>query len=134
MKYILDTNICIAIMKKVPPRLRIRLEGFPLEHVGVSSIVIAELWYGITQSQKQEDNEEALKDFMRYVTVLDWPAFAASAYGRIRSHLRKKGTPIGAMDLLIAAHALSLDAVLVTNNIREFKRVPNLKVENWIRS
>lgn len=105
-----------------------------MEHVGVSSIVIAELWYGITQSQRQEDNEEALKDFMRYVTVLDWPVYAASAYGRIRSYLKNKGTPIGAMNLLIAAHALSLDAVLVTNNVREFKRVPKLKIENWISS
>jgi tRNA(fMet)-specific endonuclease VapC len=90
MRYMLDTNICIAIMKKVPLRLRTRLEGLPLEHVGVSGMVIAELWYGITQSQRQEDNEEALKDFMRYVTVLDWPVHAASAYGRIRSYLKNK--------------------------------------------
>jgi tRNA(fMet)-specific endonuclease VapC len=134
MRYMLDTNVCIAIMKRTPPKIRTRLEGLPLGQVGVSSIVIAELWYGIDQSQRPEDNEEALRDFMHYVTVKDWPASAAPEYGRIRTYLRKKGTPIGAMDLLIASHALSVEAVLVTNNVREFKRVPKLKVENWISS
>ena len=134
MRYMLDTNICIAIMKKAPRQIRTRLEGLSLDQVGVSSIVIGELWYGIAQSQRPEENEEALKDFMRYVTVMDWPAHAASAYGSIRTYLRRKGAPIGAMDLLIAAHALAMDAVLVTNNVREFKRVPKLNVENWIGS
>ena len=134
MRYMLDTNICIAIMKKMPPKIRNRLEGLPLGEVGVSSIVIGELWYGVEQSQRREDNEEALKDFMRYVIVMDWPANSAPVYGSIRKYLRQKGTPIGAMDLLIAAHAFSVEAVLVTNNVREFKRVPKLKVENCLSS
>ncbi len=134
MRYMLDTNVCIAIMKKAPPQIRNRLKGLRADDVGVSSIVAAELWYGIAQSQRTKHNQEALKDFLRYVTVTDWPADAAPAYGKIRSHLRKKGTPIGAMDLLIAAHALAVDTVLVTNNVSEFKRVPKLKIEKWIGS
>ena len=132
MRYMLDTNICIAIMKMSSPKIRNRLEGLRADEIGISSIVAAELWYGIAQSQRPKHNEEALKDFMRYVTVTDWPADAAPAYGRVRSYLRKQGTPIGAMDLLIAAHALAVDAVLVTNNVSEFKRVPKLRIENWI--
>ena len=103
-----------------------------LDNVGVSSIVIAELWYGIEQSRKRKDNEAALNDFLKYVTVVDWPGNAALQYGKIRTHLKRKGTPIGAMDLLIAAHALTLNAVLVTHNVREFIRVPKLKVEDWL--
>jgi tRNA(fMet)-specific endonuclease VapC len=130
----LDTNICIAIMKKAYPQIRYRLEGLQVDDAGISSIVAAELWYGIAQSQRPKQNQEALRDFLRYVRVTDWPADAAPAYGKIRSHLREKGTPIGSMDLLIAAHALAVDAVLVTNNVSEFKRVPKLKIENWIGS
>jgi predicted nucleic acid-binding protein len=86
----------------------------------------------LAQSTKKKHNEAALEDFLKYVIVLDWPLKAAPEYGRIRAHLKKKGTPIGAMDLLIAAHAMVLDAVLVTDNISEFGRVPRLKVENWV--
>lgn len=105
---------------------------FPVESVVTSSIVAAELWYGVAQSQKKRQNEAALKDFLEYVNVLDWPSGAGPAYGRIRNHLKEKGTPIGAMDLLIAAHALFIGAVLVTDNTREFVRVPGLNFENWI--
>jgi len=132
MKYMLDTNTCIAIMKKRPSELKTKLKRIPIGEIGVSSIVVAELWYGICQSQKPKDNEEALNDFLSYVTVLDWPLHAAPVYGKIRTELKKKRTPIGAMDLLIAAHALALNMVVVTDNVKEFRRVAKLKVENWI--
>ncbi len=104
----------------------------PVEDVGVSSVVAAELWYGVALSEKKKLNEAALRDFLDFVNVLDWPSGACPVYGRIRAHLKKKGTPIGAMDLLIASHAVFLSAALVTNNTREFDRVPELKVENWL--
>ena len=88
--------------------------------------------YGIRLSRKLECNEAALNEFLEYVTVLDWPEQAAPEYGRIRAHLKKKGTPIGTNDLLIAAHILALDAVLVKDNVREFERISSLKMEKWI--
>ena len=100
--------------------------------VAISSFVLAELWYGVELSEKKEENKTALNNFLQYVTVLDWPDLAGEKYGNIRAHLRQKGTPIGANDLLIAAHALALDAILVSDNTREFLRVPGLKLENWI--
>ena len=132
MKYLLDTNVCIAIIKECPEEVKAKLLKIPIGEIGISSIVLAELWYGIRLSRKREHNEAVLNEFLKYVTVLDWPEQAPPEYGMIRAHLKKKGTPIGANDLLIAAHALALDAVLVTDNIREFERIPSLKMENWI--
>ncbi len=132
MQYMLDTNICIAIIKRHPLEVQERLSKIPVGEVGISSIVLAELWYGVSLSQKQRHNERALKDFLKYVVVSDWPEVAAPHYGRIRVLLKKRGQMIGANDLLIAAHALTLDSVLVTDNLREFQRIPHLKVENWI--
>ena len=130
--YMLDTDACIALIKNRPEAMRIRLAQLSPEEVGVSSIVAAELWFGVSLSRKKKQNESALKDFFEYATVLDWPYEACPLYGQIRTDLQKKGTPIGAMDLLIASHALLLDATLVTNNTKEFNRIPGLKVENWI--
>jgi tRNA(fMet)-specific endonuclease VapC len=127
----LDTDACIALIKNRPDGMRRQLSRLFPEEVGVSAIVAAELWFGVQHSQKKKQNEAALKDFLSYATLLAWPWEACGLYGKIRSTLQKSGTPIGAMDLLIAAHALFLDAVLVTNNTREYKRVPDLKLENW---
>lgn len=132
MRYMLDTNTCIYLIKHRPLELRRRLEKVPIGDAAISSIVLAELWYGIEESAQRKRNEEALEDFLQYAAVLDWPAQAAPVYGRIRSHLRKRGAPIGANDLLIAAHALTLGALLVTDNLDEFRRVPKLRVENWV--
>ena len=132
MKYMLDTNVCIATIKECPEEVKEKLLKIPVGEIGISSIVVAELWYGIRLSSMRKHNEVALNEFLEYVIVLDWPEEAAPEYGRIRAQLKKKGTPVGANDLLIAAHALALDAVLVTDNIREFRRIPNLKIENWI--
>ena len=104
---------------------------FPVGEVAISSIVAAELWYGVARSQKKKQNEAALRDFLDYVAVLDWPCEACLIYGQVRATLEEKGTPIGAMDLLIASHSLWLDAIIVTDNTREFQRVPDLKIENW---
>ena len=109
-----------------------RLLGLEVEDVGVSGIVAAELWYGVALSQKKRQNEAALNDFLGFVKVLDWPSGACRVYGQICAHLKKRGTPIGAMDLLIASHAAFLKVVLVTENTRRFDRVPDLKVENWL--
>lgn len=132
IRYMLDTNICISLIKVRPDKMSRRLSRLPVEDVGISSVVAAELWYGVALSEKKKLNEAALRDFLDFVNVLDWPSGACPVYGRIRAHLKKKGTPIGAMDLLIASHASFLNAVLVTNNTREFDRVPELKMENWL--
>ena len=101
--------------------------------MAISSIVAAELWYGVAYSQKKKQNEAALRDFLEFVEVMAWPSEAGPLYGRIRAELKKRGSPIGAMDLLlIAAHAVYLDTVLVTENVREFKHIPDLKIENWM--
>jgi tRNA(fMet)-specific endonuclease VapC len=128
----LDTDTCISLIKARPDKISRRLSRLPVEDVGISSVVAAELWYGVALSEKKKMNEAALRDFLDFVNVLDWPSGACPVYGRIRAHLKKKGTPIGAMDLLIASHASFLNAVLVMNNTREFDRVVELKTENWL--
>lgn len=133
MRYMLDTDICIALIKNRPETMLHRLKGLSVEEVGISGIVAAGLWFGVAHSRKKRQNQSALKDFLAYVTLLNWPGEAAALYGRVRAQLQKKGTPIGAMDLLIGTHALFLDTVLVTNNTREYKRIPDLKIENWLK-
>lgn len=132
IRYMLDTDVCFALIKNRPVAMQNRLSLLIPEEVGISSMVVAELWFGVANSQKNKKNEAALKDFLEFVTPLDWPCEASPLYGQIRSRLQKLGTPIGAMDLLNATHALFLDTVLVTNNTREFERIPDLKVENWL--
>jgi len=128
----LDTDTCISLLKARPEKISRRLSRLPVEDVGISSVVAAELWYGVALSEKQKQNEAALRDFLDFVNVMDYPSGACPVYGQIRAYLKRKGAPIGAMDLLIASHAAFLNAVLVTNNTREFDRVPDLKVENWL--
>lgn len=132
IRYMLDTDTCITLIKNRPEAMRIQLSRLSPDEVGISSIVTAELWFGVALSQKKKQNQAALKDFLDYATILDWPYEACPIYGQIRTGLQKKGTPIGAMDMLIASHALLLDAVLVTNNTKEFSRIPDLKLENWL--
>ena len=133
IRYMLDTNTCIAIIKHRPDTVQARLTALSIDEVGISAIAAAELWYGVAFSQKKKQNETALNDFLDYVKQMDWPFEAGEVYGRIRSDLKRKGTPIGAMDLLIASHALFLDAILVTDNEREFQRVSDLRIENWLQ-
>jgi tRNA(fMet)-specific endonuclease VapC len=128
----LDTNICIHILKDHPEYIRKKLNQ--LESVHVSAVVVSELWYGVENSpaRLQAARRKQLKAFLALLTVHDWDEGAAEEYGRIRAYLKRKDRMIGNMDLLIAAHALSLESVLVTNNTREFARIPDLKLENWL--
>ena len=131
MNVMLDTNICIYLIKQAPPALIERFRTFPVGDIGISVITLAELEYGASKSTQPRRNLEALEQFIAPLEVAMFDRQAAVAYGRIRAVLEKKGRPIGAMDLLIAAQALSLGVRLVTNNEREFRRVPDLRVENW---
>jgi len=130
-EYVLDTNICIYIIKKKPAKVFNRFKELTPGSVGISSITLAEMQYGIGKSSRPAQNKEALNQFLLPLDILDFNASAALEYGKIRSSLEKEGTPIGSLDMLIAAHAKSVGAVLVTNNTREFKRVSDLKIENW---
>lgn len=132
MKYMLDTNTCIYLIKNKPLGIVKKLQSLKIEDVSISTITLAELEYGVEKSQKREQNKLALAEFLAPVEVLNFDDFAAQKYGEIRTFLESKGKLIGAMDMLIAGHALSLNLILVTNNVREFKRIPSLKIENWV--
>jgi len=133
MRYLLDTNICIYLIKEKPAQVLDKFRSHSVGQIGVSSITVSELWYGVANSERRKVNERALKQFMLPLTISEYDDRAAEAYGKIRTALEKEGQPIGAMDLLIAAHAVSMGVTLVTNNEREFSRVPDLIVENWVR-
>ncbi|ULA62472.1 MAG: tRNA(fMet)-specific endonuclease VapC [Nitrospira sp.] len=132
MKLMLDTNICIYLIKQQPPSVLERFLSHQVGDIGISSITVAELDYGASKSRQASKNRAALEQFLAPLDMASFDREAASAYGKLRAALEQKGTPIGNMDLLIAAHALSLGVRLVTNNGREFRRVPGLKVENWV--
>lgn len=133
MRFILDTNICIYIIKKKPVQVFKRLLNLPLGKVGISTITMAELEYGVKKSQQPEKNQMALNQFLIPLDIFDFDSNAAFEYGIIRADLERKGTPIGSLDTLIAAHARSLEITLVTNNEREFERVIGLRIENWVK-
>ncbi|WP_442947745.1 type II toxin-antitoxin system tRNA(fMet)-specific endonuclease VapC [Nostoc sp.] len=103
-----------------------------MSDVGISSITIAELEYGVAKSQQQEKNRIALMQFLLPLEIVEFNQASATIYGSIRSDLESRGLIIGAMDMLIASHALSLGVTLVTNNVREFSRIPTLLLENWV--
>ena len=132
MKYLLDTNICIYLIKKKPTSVIARFNDHSVGDIGVSSITVAELSYGVQMSQRRTQNQEALLQFLSPLVITEFDADAAFSYGQIRAELENQGTPIGSLDTLIAGHAVGLGITLVTNNEREFSRVPNLKIENWV--
>lgn len=131
MEYLLDTNICIYIIKQKPIEVLTRFQGLPPGSIGISSITLSELQFGIGKSSNPNKNQDALDRFLIPLEILDYGFEASVAYGKIRAFLEKSGQPIGPLDTLIAAHALSLRLTLVTNNEKEFQRVPQLKVQNW---
>jgi len=133
MKYMLDTNICIYLIKKQPPQVIDKFAALSFGDVGVSSITVAELQYGVQKSKYSGQNQQALEQFLVPLIIADFDYNAAVAYGVIRAALERQGTPIGSLDTLIAAHALSQDVTLVTNNVREFSRVPDLKLVDWVQ-
>jgi tRNA(fMet)-specific endonuclease VapC len=132
MKYLLDTNICIYLIKKKPISVLAKFKEHDVGDIGVSAISVAELTYGVRKSKFRDQNKQALLQFLAPLIITEFDMEAAFAYGEIRAELEAQGTPIGSLDTLIAGHAVSLDATLVTNNEREFLRVPGLGVENWI--
>lgn len=126
----LDTNVCIFVMKQRTDVLS-RLQCCEAGDVGISTISVAELRYGAARSARIEVNQMALDDALIPLQILDFDEKAARAYGDVRAYLRREGTPIGPLDMLIGAHALSVDAILVSNNTREFGRIPGLALEDW---
>jgi tRNA(fMet)-specific endonuclease VapC len=132
MKLMLDTNICIYIIKQQPVAVLKRFLEYQIGDIGISSITLSELRYGVAKSTHQEKNTKALDEFITPLEVVSFDEEAAHIYGDIRAALEKAGTPIGAMDMLIAAHAVSLGIPLVTNNTREFVRISTLNIIDWI--
>ena len=132
IKYMLDTDICIFITRKSGATLLERIESVPLEQQCISVVTLAELLYGVQVSSKKKANQEVVDLFAQHIAVLEWTPDAAKHYAEIRADLKKKGQQLGSNDLLIAAHARSIGAVIVTNNIKDFGRVKGLKLENWM--
>lgn len=130
MKYMLDTNICIFIIKK-NENVLLHLKNIDFKEICISSITLSELEYGVVKSMHYEKNKKALEDFIYNFSVLPFDNDSAREYGKIRAELEKIGSPIGSMDMLIAAHAKSQKLTLVTNNTKEFMKVDRLKIEDW---
>jgi len=131
MRYLLDTNVCIYIAKQKPPGVLARLQRLRPGDVGMSVITYLELVYGAWKSERREENLERIRELEPLVPVLAMDASTGRHYGQVRAELERKGSPIGAYDLLIAAHALSLGLTLVTNHVREFRQIAQLRLENW---
>ena len=129
---LLDTNICIHVINAKPPEVLERFRKYRMGEIGLCSVVAAELAYGVAKSGSAR-NRDALEMFLAPLIILPFDVAALWAYGDLRSELERKGTPIGALDTMIAAHALSNKSILVTNNSREFARVPGLALENWVQ-
>ena len=133
MRYMLDTNICIYLIKRQPREVIDKFKEIALGEIAVSTVTVAEMMCGVEKSQHKEKNRTALQAFLAPLEVVDFDFAAAQQYGVVRAYLEKTGKPIGAYDLMIAAHALSLGLILVTNNEQEFQRIPDLIVENWVK-
>lgn len=132
--YLLDANHCVYLINSKYPEIARRLARQKTGSVTLSSITTFELWYGVENSVHWEQNRAALCKFLLPLEVMPYSEDASHAYGKIRSFLEKGGRGVGSMDLLIAAHALSLRAVLMAHNVRKFRRVPRLKLEDWTGS
>lgn len=131
--YMLDTDTCIFLMRGAHPRLVERVQSVPLQQQSMSAVTFAELTYGVQASAaaKRKQNQAVLDSLALHLAILDWPQEAAQHYAEIRADLKKRGAQLGAADLMIAAHARLIGAVVVTNNVKDFGRVKNLLVENW---
>ena len=131
MRYMLDTNICIYVIKHKTEKVFRKLHTIHPEDVCISSVTYAELVHGVEKSAAVEKNRLALSILLANMEILDFDVDAADCYGKIRAGLEKNGTPIGPLDMMIAGHAQSLGYTVVTNNVKEFSRVSALKIENW---
>ncbi|MCP4473448.1 MAG: type II toxin-antitoxin system VapC family toxin [Gammaproteobacteria bacterium] len=132
LRYLLDTNICIYIAKQKPMSVLERFEQLAVGSVGMSIITYGELYYGAQKSHRTKKTKQFLEELIGLIPPLPLPIDAAKCYGVIRRQLEKKGKPIGNNDLWIAAHAMSMNLTVVTNNCKEFSRVAKLRLENWV--
>jgi tRNA(fMet)-specific endonuclease VapC len=132
MHYMLDTNICSYVLRDRPPSFRKRFEKAGAGNLAISTVVLAELYFGAARHPKGDAIRREIDDFASRITIIPWDENAADHYGDIRAMLEKKGTPIGAMDMMIAAHARSIGAVLVSNDVSHFDKVRGLRITNWV--
>jgi len=128
----LDTNICIYIIKNKPKSVKERFREFEIGELCISTITVSELMYGAFKSEHTEKNLKAIESFLMPFEIVDYDFTASVEYGKVRAYLEKKGRVIGNMEMQIAGHALALDLVLVTNNTKEFERVEGLRLDNWV--
>lgn len=128
----LDTNICIYLIKNKPQEVKKKFNAYEVGEICISSIAVSELYYGVQKSQMIEKNQRALALFLAPLNIIAYDETAAIEYGKIRANLQVKGNVVGSLELLIAAHAKSLGVKLVTNNTKEFDRIPDLDLENWV--
>ena len=131
--FMLDTDTCIFLMRGESPALAAKVQSAPLQQQVMSAVTFAELTYGVQVSAaaKRKQNQSVLDSLVLHLAVLDWPQDAAKHYAEIRADLKKRGAQLGAADLMIAAHARAMGAIVVTNNVKDFERVKGLEVENW---
>ena len=129
----LDTNTCIAIIKRKPPEVLERFNAYKVGEIGISWVTLAELEFGVAKSEHLQKNQAALDEFILPLEIASFDRDAARVYGRVRAMLEKKGTPVGSLDMMIGAHALSLGVTLATNNTREFSRIKGLTLVDWLR-
>jgi tRNA(fMet)-specific endonuclease VapC len=133
MRYLLDTNICVLLIRQKSQTVLQKLTQHPFTDIAVSAITVAELQYGVAKSVHSTQNQQALDFFLLPLTILPFDEGVATTYGEIRVYLEAQGTPIGAIDTLLAAQAVGHKLIFVTNNVREFVRVPGLSVEDWTK-
>ena len=133
--FMLDTDTCIFLMRGESPALAAKVQSVPLQQQVMSAVTFAELTYGVQASAaaKRKQNQSVLDSLVLHLAVLDWPQDAAKHYAEIRTDLKKRGAQLGAADLMIAAHARAMGAIVVTNNVKDFERVKGLAVENWTK-
>jgi len=133
--FMLDTDTCIFLMRGESQRLEAKVQSVPLQQQVMSAVTFAQLTYGVQASAtaKRKQNQVILDSLALHLTVLDWPQDAAKHYAEIRADLKKRGAQLGAADLMIAAHAREMGAIIVTNNVKDFGRVKGLEVENWTK-
>jgi tRNA(fMet)-specific endonuclease VapC len=134
MKWMLDTDTCIAIIKGKPASVLKKLRGKSVDQVGISSITLGELAFGAAKSSRRDEAHAALAEFLLALEIASFDSDAAASYGQMRASLEKRGTLIGPLDTLIGAHAAALDVILVTHNTREFSRIDTLRLDDWTSS
>jgi len=132
IRYMLDTDICSYVIRERPLEVFEKFKKVEVNQLCISTVTYAELIYGVEHSSSRKINRPIIDDFARHLDIIAWDEEAAEHYGKIRAFLRVKGNIIGSMDMMIAAHVRSRNMILVTNNDKHFKRVPKLRIENWV--